>query len=111
MALVIHTDPPPLVENEEGVVLIAGTRIPLERVVRAFLAGSTPEQIAQDYDTVSIEAVYSVISYYLRHRAEVDHYLAEAQREATALRAESEQTWPPTDLRARLMAGRSAWTA
>jgi uncharacterized protein (DUF433 family) len=107
MILPLHSDPPPLAQGNDGLVRIAGTRIPLERVVRAFLAGATPEQIAQDYDTLSIKSVYAVVNYYLHHQAEVDAYLAEAEREAAAIRNEVEPSWPPAGIRARLLARRS----
>lgn len=108
MSLAIHTEAPPLNADQYGVVRIAGTRIPLERVVRAFLEGQTAEQIAQDYDTLSIATVYAVIAYYLQHRAEVDQYLAAAEADEDKVRAEIEAKFDPTGIRARLMARRSA---
>jgi uncharacterized protein (DUF433 family) len=110
MPLPIRSDPPPLCENADRVVRIAGTRIPLERIVRAFLSGATPEQIVQDYDVLTIEDVYAVINYYLHHRAEVDAYLAEAEQEASRTRSEIEQMCDPAGIRARLMARRAAKT-
>jgi len=44
-------------ETEQGVLRVAGTRIPLERIVRGFLSGATPEQIVQDYDVLDIKDV------------------------------------------------------
>lgn len=108
MPLPIYADTPPLSQTEDGVVRIAGTRIPLERIVRAFLAGSTPEQIVQDYDVLAIEDVYAVINYYLHHRGEIDSYLAAAAYEAAATREEIEQMCDPTGVRARLLARRPA---
>lgn len=108
MNLKVQADPPPLYEANDGVVRVAGTRIPLERIVRAFLAGSTPEQIAHDYDVLSIEDVYAVVNYYLHHRPEVDAYLADAERDATRIRGEIEQRHDPAGIRARLLARRSA---
>ena len=104
MTLPIHGDPPPLFESEDGVVRISGTRIPLERVIRAFLAGSTPEQMVQDFDVLAIEDVYAVVNYYLHHRSEVDAYLAEAEQETVKTRGEIEQEHDPTGIRARLLA-------
>jgi uncharacterized protein (DUF433 family) len=104
--LKVQADPPPLSETKDGVIRISGTRIPLERVVRAFLAGSTPEQIAHDYDVLSIADVYAVVNYYLHHRAEVDEYLADAERDASRTRGEIEQRYDPTGIRARLLARR-----
>ncbi|MBC8876983.1 MAG: DUF433 domain-containing protein [Planctomycetes bacterium] len=108
MNLRVQADPPPLYDANDRVVRISGTRIPLERVVRAFLAGSTPEQIAQDYDVLSIEDVYAVVNYYLHHRPEVDAYLAEAEHDAARIRDEIEERHDPAGIRARLLARRSA---
>ena len=108
VTLKVQTDPPPLYELDDRVVRISGTRIPLERVVRAFLAGSTPEQIAQDYDVLPIEDVYAVVNYYLHHRSEVDAYLAQAEQDTAQIRDEVEQRHDPNGIRGRLLARRSA---
>ena len=57
----IHTD-------ADGVVRVAGTRVTLDTIVGAFEAGATAEEIAQRYPTVPLVDVYSVITYYLRHK-------------------------------------------
>ena len=108
MNLTLQADPPPLHQVNDRVVRISGTRIPLERVVRAFLAGSTPEQIAQDYDVLSIENVYAVVNYYLHHRNEVDRYLADVEQDTARIRDEIEQQHDPVGIRVRLLARRSA---
>jgi len=110
MTLPIHGDPPPLCETEDGVLRISGTRVPLERVVRAFRLGATPEQIAQDFDVLSIESVYAVINYYLHHRSEVDAYLAKAEQEIAETRSKIEQKIDPIGIRSRLIAKHSAET-
>jgi uncharacterized protein (DUF433 family) len=97
---------PPLHAADDGVVRIANTRIPLERVIRAFLAGMTPEQIVQSFDVLKIEDVYSVVNYYLHHRGEVDAYLAAAERDAVNVRNEIEKQFDPIGIRARLLAQR-----
>jgi uncharacterized protein (DUF433 family) len=107
MALSIHADMPPLRQAEDGVVRIADTRIPLERVVRAFLNGMTPDQIAQDFDALKVEDVYAVVNYYLHHREEVDAYLAEAEKDAATIRDKIEKQFDPTSIRARLLARRN----
>ena len=104
MSLSIHADMPPLTATEDGVVRIANTRVPLERVVRAFLAGMTPEQIAQNFDVLKFEDVYAVVNYYLHHRKEVDAYLAAAEQDAARTRDEIERQFDPTGIRARLLA-------
>jgi uncharacterized protein (DUF433 family) len=107
MTLTIQALMPPLSADSDGVVRVAGTRIPLERVVHAFIAGATPEQIAQDFDVLTVEQVYSVVNFYLQNRREVDAYLAESEREAAATRAEIERQFDPSGIRARLLARRN----
>jgi uncharacterized protein (DUF433 family) len=108
MSLPIQAVMPPLVESEKGVVRIRGTRIPLERVVDQFMQGSTPEQIVQDFDTLALKDVYTVIAYYLHNRAEVDAYMAAAEEEEERIRQEIEKKCDPTGIRARLLARRAA---
>ena len=107
MILPVSLDPVPLTETEEGVLRVSGTRIPLERIVRAFLNGATPEQIVQDYDVLDIKDVYAVITWYLHHRDEVASYLASTEREATKLQSDIERQFDPTGIRARLLRRRS----
>lgn len=108
MTLQIHADSPPLRQGEDGVVRIAGTRVPLERIVRSFLAGATPEQIAQDFEVLAVEDVYAVVNYYLHHRSEVDAYLAAAEGQAAQTREQVEREYDPAGVRARLLARRPA---
>jgi uncharacterized protein (DUF433 family) len=100
------TNPPPLEERANGVICVSGTRISLERVIGAFLAGGTPEQIAQDFDSLSIQQVYAVVNFYLQNRDEVDGYLALADQDATAVRGRVENQFDPVGIRARLLSRR-----
>src|ERR1051326_3365796 len=81
----------PLQRDAARVWRVAGTRVPLERVIDSYKAGSTAEEIAQDFDTLPLAAVHQVIAYYLSHREAVEAYLREAEahgeqvREQTAL--------------------------
>lgn len=112
MPLTIHPDAPPLRVDETGTVRVGPTRVILEVVVQAFRDGATPEQVVQDYDTLELADVYGAIAYYLRHREEVDAYLAERDREAAELRKkiEAAQRHLP-DIRARLLAARQKRSA
>lgn len=79
---------PPLVLADNGAVLrVAGTRVPLDAVVAAYLDGATAEEIALAYPTLRLSDVYPVLGYYLSHRAEVEAYLAERRQRAEAVRA------------------------
>ena len=74
-------------------------------LVAAFRRGESPEAIQDDYDAVSLADVYAILAYYLRHRQEVDAYIAEQAREGAEVRARIEQLHPmPEGLRAKLLA-------
>jgi uncharacterized protein (DUF433 family) len=107
MTLTIHADMPPLCQADDGVVRVANTRIPLERVVHAFLDGQTPEQIIRNFDVLKLEDVYAVVNYYLHHRVEVDAYIAEAENDAARIRGEIDKQFDSAGIRARLLARRS----
>jgi uncharacterized protein (DUF433 family) len=94
----------PLAYGERGVVLVEGTRVPLDTVVAAFNAGQSAEEIALGHSTLDLAAVYAVLAYYLRHRAEVDAYAAERRGETDALRARVESRQDPGGIRERLLA-------
>jgi uncharacterized protein (DUF433 family) len=97
-------EPVPLVRDEAGRLMVAGTRISLDVLVAAFKRGKTPEAIHDAYETVSLADVYAVFTYYLRHRDEVESYLAEQEREATEIQQRVEADDPPEGLRETLLA-------
>lgn len=99
---------PPLHTDETGVVRVGGTRVTLDTLTGAFDDGATAEQIAHRYDTLSLADIYAVIAYYLKHRAEVDAYLAEQRRLAQTVRRENERRFPAEGLRERLLARRNS---
>ncbi len=59
---------------------VAGTRVSLDSIVYAFLAGQTAEAIAQAFPVLTLEQVYGALTYYLAHRQDIDTYLR-AQRD------------------------------
>jgi uncharacterized protein (DUF433 family) len=96
----------PLVVDEGGVARIGNTRVTLDTVIAAFSEGATPEEIAQQYPTLSLPDVYSVIGYYLRQRTEVEKYLRQRQKQAQSVRKRNELRFDPHGVRDRLMARR-----
>lgn len=76
MSLPLTTEPPPLRTDEHGVVRVGQSRVTLDLVVGAFLEGATAEEIAMRYPSLALGDVYAAAAYYLRHRQEVDAYLA-----------------------------------
>src|SRR5437016_6295480 len=76
MSLAIEQPQPvPLDAGPDGIIRLRGTRVTLESVVEAFQEGSTPEEIAQQYPTLSLADIYSVLGYYLGHQQAVAAYL------------------------------------
>ena len=51
---------------------------------------------------------YAVIAYYLRHRKEVDDYIATRASHAAAVKTETERRFDPAGVRNRLLARTSA---
>ena len=106
MTLVIETEPVPLTVDADGVVRVAGSRVTLETLVAAFAEGATAEEIVQQYPSLRLADVYSVIGYYLRRRDEVEAYLDARQQRAREVQAENQARFDPQGVRDRLLARR-----
>ncbi len=108
MPLVVSADPIPLHVDADGVVRVAGTRVTLDTLVAAFQEGATAETIADQYPSLQLADVYSVLGYYLHHQADVTAYLERRRQEADQVRGENESRFSPAGVRARLLARRIA---
>jgi uncharacterized protein (DUF433 family) len=105
VSITIQTDPLLLREDSTGSLRIGNTRVLLELVLRAFLDGATPEAIVQRYSTLALVDVYAVITHYLQHREEIDHYLSDRERRAGEVREKIEQgQGDMAELRSKLLA-------
>lgn len=104
MSVAIAAEPVPLHRDVDGVLRVAGSRIPLDTVVTAYESGATPEEICLDFPTLELDDVYSIVTYYLRHRSEVDQYLARRREAADVLRRENRKRFDTGNLRNRLRA-------
>ncbi len=71
----------PYVEERNGGLYIAGTRVSLDSVVISFQEGESPERIVQAFPTVKLPHVYGAIAYYLENEDMIEEYIAEGQRE------------------------------
>jgi uncharacterized protein (DUF433 family) len=111
MMLSLAAEPLPPRPDSHGVVRVGGTRVTLDTVVGAFRDGATAEEIVQRYPTLDLGDVYAAVAYSLRHRPEVDAYLAERRRRREAVRAEDEARFDPRGIGARLLARRAARAA
>lgn len=107
MPLTAVQEAPPLTTDRHGVVRVGGTRVTLDVVVHAFDAGASPEEIVQSFPTLTMPDVYATIAYVLRHRNEVDTYLADQEADAEAIRRKIEERFPTAELRQRLRSCRA----
>ncbi len=106
VGLAVTPEPPPLRVDEHGVMRVGRTRVTLDTLVAAFQRGDTPEEIARNYDALSLREVYQAIGYYLGHEAEVNAYLERRQASRTAVREQAESRHNPNGIRERLLARR-----
>ena len=104
MAIIIQPEAPPLRQDASGALRVGSSRVLVELVIRAFQDGATPEAIAQRYPTATLADLYAVIAYYLRHRQELEAYLAEREQRAQEVRQRIEsQQGDLSDLRRRIL--------
>ena len=92
MTILFQAEAPPLRVDESGSIRIGSTRVLLELVIDEYQRGASPELIVEAYSTLALSDVYAVVAYYLRHRDEVDQYLADCERQATELWQRIERT-------------------
>ncbi len=93
-------------KTNAGVLRIGKTRVSLDSVIIAFNSGATPEQIIQDFDTLTLAEIYAAISYYLNNREEVNSYLAKREKRNKELRKINDERFNHQGLRTRLLARR-----
>ena len=96
----------PLSMDQSGVLRVGDTRVSLDSVIYAFQDGATPEEIVQQFTTLDLADVYSVIGYYLQNTAEVQEYLQRRTAERADLRKEIEARFDPSGISDRLLARR-----
>lgn len=103
-AVAFEPEPVPLTRDTGGRLMVIGTRVPLDTLVTAFERGDSPEAIHESYPAVSLGDIYAIFTYCVRHRAEVNAYLAERAEQRAGVRVGIETRFPPEGLRARLLA-------
>ena len=69
------------VDQRNGGYYVAGTRVSLDSVVYAHLRGESPEEIASNFEALTLEQVENTVAFYLANRPEVDVYLRHQREE------------------------------
>lgn len=85
-------------------IRIKGHRIGIDNVLHYYLEGYSPEEIAANLPSLTLEEIHATIIYYLRNRAHMDAYLSRL----SAWREARYQEWvrKPSPLIERLQAER-----
>lgn len=73
---------------------ISGSRVSLDSIVYDYLSGLSPESIADNFDTLSLEQVYGAITFYLSHKHEVDRHLMQNRAKFDSLRKQARESHP-----------------
>jgi uncharacterized protein (DUF433 family) len=97
----------PLVKDAHGVYRVGNTRVTLDLVVRSFNRGATPEEIAQEYPSLTLPDIYQVIGYYLKHGPEFEEYFERRSQEEREMLETHQGEWWPRGFRQRLLARRA----
>jgi uncharacterized protein (DUF433 family) len=102
------TQTTPLIQEEDGTVRIAGSRITLDTLAGIFHRGASPEETQDCFPSLSRWQIHATIAYCLEHKAEVDAYLESRREEAEAIRREIENLQDHDEFQERLHARRAA---
>jgi len=84
-------------------IRLKGHRIGIDDVLYYYLDGYTPEEIAANLPTLSLEQIHATITYYLHNRAEVDAYLLRLATWREQRYREWEANPPPVVQRLRVL--------
>jgi uncharacterized protein (DUF433 family) len=70
----------PYVEQRNGGLYVAGSRVSLDSILINFRKGVSPEKILQAFSTLKLCQVYGAIAYDLENMETINGYLAEGER-------------------------------
>lgn len=101
------TEVMPFAVDVQGVLRVGNTRVTLDTVLTAFADGATAEEIVQQYPSLHLADVYSVIAYSLRHTTKIDTYLQQRRAQREAIRQQNEARFDPHGVRDRLLPRRA----
>ena len=95
--------PDVLIDHPDGEIRLTGHRISLYHVVDHYNQGYSPEMLAHQFPTLSLDLIHKLIGFYLENQAEVDAYVADYRAELERLEATTPRLGPSREeLRRRL---------
>ena len=68
-------------EQRNGGYYVSGTRVSLDSVVYLYRDGASPEQIQDDFPSLTLEQIHGALAFYLAHRVTVDQNIDAGERE------------------------------
>jgi uncharacterized protein (DUF433 family) len=68
------------IERRESGFYIAGSRVPIDRIVQDYRNGEDSESIQSHYPTLSLSQVNAAIAFYLDQKDEVEQVMEERRR-------------------------------
>ena len=108
MSMATATLPTPFTTDEHGVLRVGDSRVMLERVVNAFDAGASAEEIVESYPSLDLSDVYAAIAFILKNRPDIDSYMSKSTADAERVHRAWERTHSTVNLRRRLRTRASA---
>ena len=82
------------VDQRNGGYYVAGTRVSLDSVVYGFLRGESPEEIAHNFQALTLEQIENALAFYHANREMVDAYLVRQRQEFNRMRQEAREKDP-----------------
>ena len=83
-------------------IRVKGSRVGIENILDEYVTnGKCPEEIAQLFDTLTLEQVYATILYYLHDKEKVGKYLDDWIAYTIKAQAEHDKNPPPVVVRLR----------
>ena len=103
MEVTIEAESPPLKKWADGSLRVGNTRVTLDTLIAFYNQGENAEQLAKGFPTIALADIHATIAYYLKHRAQIDAYLAERTAAAAGMKSKVEKQFPPEGIRDRLL--------
>jgi uncharacterized protein (DUF433 family) len=77
------------IEQRNGGYYVTGTRVSLDSVVYGFRRGESAEEIAYQFQALTLEQINGALAFYLANRHVIDVYLDEREKEYDRLYEEA----------------------
>src|SRR5258707_2938454 len=92
------------VEERNGGLYVAGTRVSVDSIVQSFNDGLSPEAILGEFEFLTLAQIYGVITHYLENQPSVDAYRLRQRERFAEFRKAPEPL--PKELHQRLSAAK-----